>query len=178
LVSGNLSRVIFFVTSESKAPCTPHPPPPRRRGGGLSAFLSSCLLKKIMFKTQNTQNTEMPSSQVSGHCDYFKSNIDPTHTLSAVLICLSLAQWFSTFLMLQLFNIVLHAVGTSIHKIIFTITSLTVILLLLRVGMQQPVFSDGLRWPPVKRSVDSKVGLCPPVENHYSSFSFLKVKWL
>jgi hypothetical protein len=22
------------------------------------------------------------------------------------------------------------------------------------------------------------VGLCPPVENHYSSFSFLKVKWL
>lgn len=75
-------------------------------------------------------------------------------------------------------NRVPRVMVTPKHKTILLLTSLTVILLLLRVGMQQPVFSDGLRWPPVKRSVDSKVGLCPPVENHYSSFSFLKVKWL
>jgi hypothetical protein len=36
----------------------------------------------------------------------------------AMLLCLTLEQWFSTSLMLQLFNEVLHVVVTCSHQII------------------------------------------------------------
>jgi hypothetical protein len=51
-----------------------------------------------------------------------------------------LVQWFSTFLMLGPFNIVLHVVLTPNYKIIF-------FLLLLCIVVQMSLFFDGLRQP-------------------------------